>query len=195
MIEVYDLRRLPEEGATVDEPLEKEWLETALNDDLPQEELSITARGEGRAKLELHAVASEAGDPVVRVRGTISAPLAAACVRCLSEVEIDVKTTADLTLFPAKAAAAKNGEIKSKARIELSKDQLEEGTYADQKIDLPSIVREALLLEAATDPRCPDEAACEARTQALIASVGAVAKDDPVDPRWAALQQLKSKLS
>src|SRR5688500_20112091 len=106
MIEVYDLRRLPDEGATIDESLGKEWLDRALNEDLPDETLEVVALDEGRARLQIQRVSSEEeSDPVVRVHGHVKARLAASCVRCLQEIVLEVECSPDLTLFPATGPA------------------------------------------------------------------------------------------
>jgi uncharacterized metal-binding protein YceD (DUF177 family) len=187
MIEVYDLRRLPEDGAKIDEALSREWLEDVLNEDVPDPGMKIGAKSDGQAKLEIRKIGGEPGaDPTVRVRGRVTADLVTACVRCLADVEFKVDCTADLTLFPAKGEPRpeRAEPTEGKGRLELSKTTLDEGTYRDHQIDLPSIVREAILLEVAMNPSCEDAAACEARTARLIEAAGAKTEKEP-DPRWA----------
>lgn len=202
MIEVYDLRRLPEDGAVIDEPLDAEWLQRVLNEDLPDPTMAVTARGAGRAKLELQPVSRAPGkDPVVRVTGQATAPLATACVRCLTDLELDLDCPIDLTLFPEGTVVAPEDDRpetaapqKGKAKVELAEASLDEGTYQDHQVDLPAMVREALLLEVSMNPSCSDEAGCAERTAKLIEA--AVPKEtETVDPRWAALEGLKKKLS
>jgi uncharacterized metal-binding protein YceD (DUF177 family) len=207
VLEIYDLRRLPEDGDTIDAPLEAAWLADALNDgaDVP---LAIHATG--RAHLDLARVGGQPHAPVVRVVGFAEAPLTTDCVRCQTTLELVSRAELDLTLFPAEAKSraddkgkdAKAKDAKGKARgkakgadpdddgIELSAEQLDEGTYENMQVDLPSLVREGLLLELDMNPACTDEAACAERTKALLEAVN---DDDPeptIDPRWAALKRL-----
>jgi uncharacterized metal-binding protein YceD (DUF177 family) len=202
VLEIYDLRRLPEDGDTIDAPLEAEWLADALNEgaDVP---VSLTQAG--RAHVELSRVGGHPNAPVVRVVGFAEAPLTTDCVRCQTELALVTRAELDLTLFPAEAkprAEDKGKDAKAKGRgkgkdtdsddegLELSAEQLDEGTYENMQVDLPSLVREGLVLELDMNPACTDEAACAERTKALLEAVN---DDDPeptIDPRWAALRRL-----
>jgi uncharacterized metal-binding protein YceD (DUF177 family) len=73
-------------------------------------------------------------------------------------------------------------------------DEMDEGVYSSEGVDLPNVLREAILLELSMNPTCADEPACDERTQKLIDDVNA--KNRPaVDPRWAVLQELMKKPS
>ncbi len=193
MIEVYDLRRLPEDGETIEEPLAATWLDAVLNEG---GEGLFKASGDGHAKLELAKVGDHDGAPVVRVHGAVHATVQTPCVRCLSDLTLSLDCAPDFTLFPAEKAAREEDEEadgdEDEAPVEPA--QLDEGTYEHHQIDLPGLVREVLLLEVMMSPACPEEEACAARTAALIASVTPSESPDSVDPRWAALAELKSKI-
>jgi uncharacterized metal-binding protein YceD (DUF177 family) len=211
MIEVYDLRRLPDDGETIDEVLEKSWLMAEVCQD---RELELTPLGDGHTRLFLQPIGDESDEgPVVRISGTLDARISTPCVRCLLDVVLDLKLKPDVTLFPAlpNPAAAEaegpkgRGSGKAKGKGKKKKDEDDDalpidpaepdaGTYTQNQIDLPALVREALLLEIPMNPACVDEGACAARTSQLIASV-TPSDTESVDPRWAALQALKAKLS
>lgn len=193
MIEVYDLRRLPEDGETIEEPLAATWLDAVLNEG---GEGLFKASGDGHAKLELAKVGDHEGAPVVRVHGAVHATVQTPCVRCLSDLTLSLDCAPDFTLFPAeKAARGEDEEAEGdEEEVPVEPAQLDEGTYEHHEIDLPGLVREVLLLEVMMSPACPEEEACAARTAALIASVTPSESPDSVDPRWAALAELKSKI-
>lgn len=208
MIEIYDLRRLPDDGETIDEVLEKSWLAAEVCQD---RELELTPLADGHTRLLLQPIGTESDEgPVVRISGTLSAQISTPCVRCLLDVLLDLRLTPDVTLFPAlptpapdaagpKGRGSGKGKGKSKKKDDdeeaLAVDPAEPdaGTYTQNQIDLPALVREALLLEIPMNPACVDEGACAARTAQLIASV-TPSDTASVDPRWAALQALKAKL-
>lgn len=212
MIEVYDLRRLPDDGETIDEVLERSWLAAEVCQD---RELELTPLGDGHTRLLIQPIGTESDEgPVVRISGTLSAQISTPCVRCLLDVVLDLRLKPDVTLFPAlptpaastdDAEARGSGKGKGKGAKKKKKDDDEDavpvdpgepdaGTYTQNQIDLPALVREALLLEIPMNPACVDEGACAARTSQLIASV-TPSDTASVDPRWAALQDLKAKLS
>ncbi|MCC7385007.1 MAG: DUF177 domain-containing protein [Deltaproteobacteria bacterium] len=206
MLGLYDLHRLPEEGETIEEPLDREWLERALNDD-SADGVRLLARAPGRARLTLTRIDPDApGDPVIRVESAISADLSTPCVRCLSDVQLQISNTGDTTLFPARppAAATEGADAqlktqpkkggRSRPKVELKHQELDEVTYEGHEIDLAALVREALLLEVPMNPSCADEDACADRTRALIHEAGAEGFGEHGDPRWAALRDLRDQL-
>lgn len=201
MLGLYDLHRLPEEGETIEEPLDREWLDRALNDD-SADGVRLSARAPGRARLTLTRIDPDApGDPVIRVESAISADLSTPCVRCLSDVRIQISNTGDTTLFPAQPSApaaegadAKPKKGRSRPKVELKHQELDEVTYEGHEIDLAALVREALLLEVPMNPSCADEDACAERTRALIHEAGAEGFGELGDPRWAALRDLRDQL-
>ncbi|MFO0729102.1 MAG: DUF177 domain-containing protein [Myxococcota bacterium] len=192
MIEVYDLRRLPEDGETIDETLESSWLARILNEG---GDGLMKVKGDGRAKLQLDKVGDDDGGPVVRVHGDVEARIETPCVRCLLELDLAIVCHPDLTLFPASRGVQKDDDEADDEDAEaVDPEQLDEGTYEDHQIDLPGLVREALLLEVMMSPSCAEEEACNRRTQELISSVTPPESPDAVDPRWAALAELRSKI-
>jgi uncharacterized protein len=179
--EVLDLRFLPDEGLAFDEPLAKEWLDAQLAG------MGVES-SEGDAKLEVEPLGPVAARPPIRIHGAVHASLAATCVRCLEPIRQALEAKLDLTLFARgnEPARERGGEDENAG---LTQGELDEGTYEKGELDLPGLVREAILLEIAMNPACEDEAACTDRTNALLAQAneGAAALRDD---RWAALRRL-----
>ncbi|MBI2377713.1 MAG: DUF177 domain-containing protein [Deltaproteobacteria bacterium] len=188
--EVYDLKKLPPDGEVLDGPIAAAWLDEQLNEGQTDEELALVAMGDGELKLELAWVDPKAQRLTLRMKGHAKATLGTHCVRCLADVKLPVEVDLDATLLPEEAI---DDAIETEpGEVALAPDDLDEATYKDMQIDLPRILREAILLDLDMNPSCEDVDACEARTSALIAS--AVPSPEPeVDPRWAPLLALKNK--
>ena len=189
-MEPYDLRRLRPAGDRVREPLTEEWLEERLNEGVASEALRLECRGPGQADLHLEWINPDAPG-VVRVKGQVEAPLATCCVRCLGEVRVDVACPVDLTLFPA--AKPGEGDDDDDAEAEAEARSLDEGTYQGMTLDLPEVVREAVLLDVDPNPRCQDTEACGKRTDALLAEASGGGDEPAIDPRWAPLKNIRLK--
>lgn len=208
MLSRYDVRTLPEDGTTLDDPLERAELE-ALFEGLSASTFGLAPTGDGHARIELRPVSGGATNrPSVRIRGHASAPIRVECVRCLAPIEQELRTELDLTLFPEPDEAERgSGSVptddrKTKAkveRIELSERELDEGYYRGFELDLPDLVREGLLLEVEMNPACADVSACDARVAALAGDSGNPAAEtdaaEDLDPRWAPLRKFRLKSS
>jgi uncharacterized metal-binding protein YceD (DUF177 family) len=86
-----------------------------------------------------------------------------------------------------------DGALEDWSDLELpSLDALEEGSYDQRGVDLPALIREAMLLALDMNPTCEDEPACDARTAALLAEANRPFQEQESagDPRWAALKGL-----
>ena len=184
--EVLDLRLLPDEGLRFDEPLEIAWLDEQLEEIGEDDATAVRANGPGRAKLDVEPLGPVASRPPIRVHGAIHADLAMTCVRCLQPVSQKAEAAVDVTLFPKREG---EGPATREEEDELAAEQLDEGTYEENVLDLPEIVREALLLEVAMNPSCEDEAACTERTESMLREANRAA-EKVLDDRWAPLRQL-----
>ncbi|MBI4818767.1 MAG: DUF177 domain-containing protein [Deltaproteobacteria bacterium] len=184
--EVFDLRKLSPDGAELDQPLAAAWLDAELNDPEGSDDLTLVAKGDGHLALRLEWVDPLAQRLTLRLKGHATAQLTTHCVRCLADVEIPIDVSLDTTLMAEDEMREDAGEL------ELSTEDLEEVTYRDMSVDVPRMIREAVLLELDMNPTCEDEEACEARTQELISSA-VPAEPEAVDPRWAPLLALKQK--
>jgi uncharacterized protein len=150
-------------------------------------------RARGPAPVEAHL---EKIERRVRVTGSTSAALTAACGRCLSPVPVDVPAEFDLTLVPADeyedAARDEKETHRAHAGGSFEARAAEEETYAGKVIDLDPIVREQVLLALPAYPVCKDDC------KGLCPVCGANLNDRECgcdrhvpDPRWAGLKDVK----
>lgn len=186
--EPLDLRFLPDEGLELEEELPREWLEEQLSD--PKSGAPVHANHAGHAALEIDPLGAVHTRPPIRIHGTLTATVATTCVRCLEPVEEPVAADVDVTLFPEGATQPKSSGGKDDEEEGLTDAEMDEGTYAENTIDLPAIVREAFLLEISMNPVCPDETACSTRTQAMLDEANS-ASEGAIPDRWAALRRLR----
>lgn len=189
--EPLDLRLLPDEGLRYDEELAVSWIDEQLAE-FGTDATAVHAGSSGRVKLDVNPLAPVASRPPIRVHGELTAELAMTCVRCLQPLSQKIEADVDLTLFPEEKIGPEAGDDAKNDEDELGSAQLDEGTYSANELDIPGLVREALILEIAMHPRCEDESACSARTDALIKEANA-ASDGMVDDRWAALRRLRDQ--
>lgn len=180
--EVLDLRLLADEGLELDEPLARSWLDQQLGE-LAVGDAQFHAVADGRARLEISPLRPVATRPPIRITGDVEAMIETDCVRCLQPIQQALAAELDLTLF-ASGDPAMGGKDSDE---ELAPGELDEGTYEHNAIDLPSLVREAILLEVAMNPTCADEAGCTTRTERLLADANEAAAR-AVPDRWAALR-------
>jgi uncharacterized protein len=173
---ILQLRDIPEDGLTLDAPLDAAWLGHVLADS------GLTPAGDpaGSAHVRVQLNGRE-----VLLTGTVEAKLRAQCVRCLADTEVSVRSEFALNLEPRPAARGPKGK---QSEVELTSDELDVDYYDDEKIDLGHWVREQILLEAPTHPVCPD--GCREPISAPSAPEGE--RGSP-DPRLSPLMKLVKK--
>ncbi len=203
-LEPLELRHLPDDGLTFDEALPQTWLAEAVG--AGSSGLMFVAVEPGRLKIEVMPLGPVDERPPIRIRGRLDAVLETDCVRCLATVRPSIEGDLDITLIAGPPARAENesgrgtGKVRDDARLDdwssedfPNPDELADAVYRGETVDLPDILREALLLGLATDPVCEDTVGCDARTAALIDEANAPVRqaEDGIDPRWAALRKLR----
>ncbi|MYS21283.1 MULTISPECIES: YceD family protein [unclassified Streptomyces] len=127
----------------------------------------------------------------VLVTGTVRAPVAGECVRCLEPVrrELDADFQEMFSYPDADTRTARRDEAGDDAEDE---DVLE---LEDDLFDLEPVLRDAVVLALPLQPVCRDDC------PGLCSECGALLADDPehhhevTDIRWAALQDLKQDLT
>lgn len=193
-MERYDVRTLPDEGATLQEPLAVEWLAAIFDEVAKAGALKWVPTAPGAANLRLMKVDPDGrGAPVVRVSGSVVAEVTTDCVRCLEQVARTFDAPIDVTYFPAaKTVPAAKDDPRQPEDPDFL-DALDESTYDGAELDLPELVREGLLIELDLQPTCADEIGCDTRTQALLDSVNPVFEEPEIDPRWDALKRIQLK--
>jgi uncharacterized metal-binding protein YceD (DUF177 family) len=207
LLEPLELRHLPQEGLVFDEALPEAWLSKMLGPTTDTGEV-IAIPGPGHAHLEVTPLGPVENRPPILVRGHFHATARTPCVRCLTDVDLTLEEAVETTLFPSapapEAGHVAHGKGAPKARPDDKKledwsdaelpelDELAEGVYTQDRVDLPGLLEEALLLAMDMNPSCADEPACDARTQALLDEANRPLREAEAqpDPRWAALHQL-----
>ena len=121
------------------------------------------------------------------VEGTISAELELECSRCLEKIERNFE-------IPFKAAFVAPEHNTQAKEAELSAEDLDVSVIEGNEIDLTELVREQILLSL------PEQVFCSEDCKGLCEKCGANRNlincnciDKEIDPRWAALRELKSK--
>lgn len=145
----------------------------------------------GPTGLRAEIIANRVGT-TIRVRGSVAGEIEYECGRCL-------ETRAQVMEVDTHFVLMESSEFESTYRgeeIELDADDMDVSVYSGDEIDIAPLVREAILLELPTMPRCSDElrAACD---EAFERNIGEDAKKEleeaAMDQRWAALKDLKLK--
>ena len=139
------------------------------------------ARLAGRTALDLQA--TRAGQQV-RLAGSVRATVQFDCDRCLKPLSVAVDQSFDLLYIPPPG---------SEEEHELGEDDLSIAFYQDDQIDFDDLVREQIELALPMARLCSEEC------RGLCPDCGAnlneaecACKLEQVDPRWAALKELKS---
>jgi uncharacterized protein len=168
------IQDIPEEGRRVDEVLDRAWLDGALD-------------GAGRA-VEPGASVSLLVERVgakVLVRGTVKAAAKFECARCLGGIQRDLSFDLTHVLEP-RPEPDRLGED-----LELTEEDLDVSFFDGPEVDLEEVLREHLLLALPMRALCRDDCAGLCGRCGANLNQGVCECPPEVDPRWAALQQLK----
>lgn len=129
----------------------------------------------------------------IRIRGTIEASVGFECGRCLESRNAKVDFEFEYVLM---ARSEWEQTYSSADELELDADDLDVSFYEGEEIDVAPLVREALLIELPTLPRCADAERDECDA-AFEKNVGSAAIEEneaaAVDLRWGPLKDLKLK--
>lgn len=150
--------------------------------------------GEGYADAAKPAVFEGEGvaaDPGIQVEGTLSLAYTLTCGRCTVQRTREAEVAVNWVLMPQEELT--KDQLRPHELIELSTDDLDVSFYSDDEVDLNELVREAILLFLDPNSACGEEE-CDARLTELLKTQREADGDAPVDPRWADLAKLKSKL-
>ena len=124
----------------------------------------------------------------IRVVGDFSTEIEARCARCVEPVPTKIGGDFDLLYRPLGVDAGKDERSISEAETEI-------GYYSGDGIELQDVLREQILLAL------PAKIVCNESCRGLCARCGknlnvesCACEEEPPDPRWAALADLKNKL-
>jgi uncharacterized protein len=119
------------------------------------------------------------------VRGRLTADVTLDCTRCLEPVEKPLDITFDSVFVDA-------ADETDRTEVEVGEDALDESLVENGLIDLAEVAREQILLAI------PDQVLCREDCKGLCPQCGANlnlidcrCSDDSIDPRWAALRDIK----
>ena len=119
------------------------------------------------------------------VKGTISAQISIECARCLTEVQQDLEFPFEAAfVFPENFTEAKEAELRS-ADLDVS-------VLEASEIDLTELAREQILLNLPERVQCSED--CKGLCDKCGANrnlINCNCEEKEIDPRWAALKNLK----
>jgi uncharacterized protein len=176
---IIDIRELRERG----EPL-------TVEADFDESRLKIASQIASLARPAHARLRVSLSGERLRVSGQLKAELSVTCSRCLKQSPLQVDKTVELEYWPD-PVVAKEGE-----EVALSYDELSIGFYRDEVLDLSGVISEQIVLDIPMKPVCQPE--CKglcAQCGADLNEVSCSCKPSPLDPRLAALMDLKKKLS
>lgn len=119
------------------------------------------------------------------VEGTIKADAEIDCTRCLSPVAAPLDINFDLSFVTEENFAAEK-------ETEIDADDMTTDVFDGDKLDLKHLVREQVLLDLSTQILCKEE--CKGLCEKCGANrnlINCNCEETEIDPRWAALKNLK----
>jgi uncharacterized protein len=155
---------------------------------LPDLRQSGTLKTKGRAELLAEHRGGKDVVKDIRVVGDFSTEVEVRCARCIEPVPTNVAGDFDLLYRPL-------GVDGGKAERSISEGETEIGYYSGEGIELEDVLREQILLAL------PLRIVCSESCRGLCPGCGknlnvesCSCEEQPPDPRWAALADIKSKL-
>ena len=141
---------------------------------------SVTLSGEVIFSGEIERV-----DAKGNLRGTIKTDASLNCTRCLEPIAKHFE-------FPFRAIFVELSDENTNAEAEVSNDALDESLVESGRIDMAEVVREQILLAVPAQIFCRED--CKGLCPKCGTSLNLIdckCADDEIDPRWAALKNLK----
>lgn len=127
----------------------------------------------------------------LKIDGTLDFGYALTCGRCTAQRTREAHIPIHWTLMPVEELNKE--QLRPHELVELSTDDLDVSFFRDDEVDIAELVREAVLLYLDPNSECGEED-CDARLTELLKTQRDAPSEDPIDPRWAGLADLKSKL-
>ena len=146
--------------------------------DLEGEDVELTAPVEVAGEISKH-------DNKSTLTGRISTAITRDCTRCLEPVKGGL-------FFEFETSFLDADESDTKTEVEVNPDELDVSLVEDGKVSLAEIVREQILLALPIQMFCSVD--CRGLCQKCGANLNLIdckCSDDDIDPRWAALKNLK----
>ena len=121
----------------------------------------------------------------IDIEGEIFADVEFGCTRCLQPTETSLE-------LPFRAVFVTPENYSQEKEVEISADDLEVSIFEGSRIDLGELVREQILLNLPTQIFCRED--CQGLCQKCGANrnlIDCKCEEKEIDPRWAALKNLK----
>ena len=170
---IIPLHRLPDEGLA----FEKDYAKGDL--DLREHDLELTE------PLNVNGVISQIRE-IIRVQGKLRARALRPCDRCLTEVDIAVDDDFELFYEPNETEVGSTSETEIKGR------DLQVSVYEGDALDLDQLVIEQLALNVPTRVLCKDDCRGLCDQCGTDLNQSTCSCEQPVDPRWQILVDLKN---
>lgn len=186
---IIPLHRLPEDGLAFEEEYDKGEL------DLSEHDLELTE------PLRVSGMVSQVGK-IVRVQGRLHAQAIRPCDRCLADVEIAVDENFEVFFEPNESHEGLSGSggkpvhagsVGTEAEIR-GKD-LEFSVYENDEIDLDQLLVEQLALNVPTRVLCKEDCRGLCDQCGTDLNQFSCRCEQPVDPRWQVLLEMKNRTS
>jgi uncharacterized metal-binding protein YceD (DUF177 family) len=159
-------------------PKQVEWSFSAGDIELEGEDVQLD--GTGHFSGEAFRQAQQA-----HIGGKINAPVLFNCTRCLEPIRKELELEFD-------SVFVEPGNELTATEVEVSNESLDESVIDAGEIKVSDVVREQILLAV------PEQILCKEDCKGLCAKCGSNLNlidcncaDDDIDPRWAALKNLK----
>jgi uncharacterized metal-binding protein YceD (DUF177 family) len=165
-----EVEHLPENGRTVAFGLTDPWARGAAAEALEAEPAALGGSLE---------IAHPDRHGRIEVQARVSVEAGRECDRCGEPVAVSVNAEAPLVYLPTVALPTEADDEP------LAEEDLDVGWYDGGVLDLAAVVSEAIALQLPPRIVCADTAACDARTEALLAAHAA--KQPPPAGRFAGL--------
>jgi uncharacterized protein len=159
--------------------------ESTYDVQIPADEIDLEISNQQIAgDVAVHAIVTK-GAAATTVTGQITGSLELDCDRCLEPVKTPIEIHVDLEFVPVE-------QFSTDSERELTTEDLNVDAFDGESLDLKEIVREQILLEI------PQQFFCREDCKGLCAKCGGNlnlidcnCNETEIDPRWAALQNLK----
>ena len=143
--------------------------------------------GGGAAELDLYME-----DQNVFVRGSLDGWVEVACSRCVGPVKLVVHEPIAVTYLPHAQVAAEEDELAGD-EVEVDEEDMDVYSYEGEEVDLEPLLREQIILAVPFAPLCSEDCKGLCPVCGIDLNTGDCTCDrTPIDPRWAALKNLKT---
>ena len=142
--------------------------------------------GSGVAELDLYADGTHAF-----AAGSFDGHLHVACSRCVGPVRLDIHEKLRVTFMPPSELPADDAEPASEDGAEVAAEDLDLFPFDGESIDVEPLLREQFVLSVPFAPLCREDCQGLCPQCGIDRNTGTCACEKPVDPRLAALKDLK----